>query len=185
MAMQYHELREKVDKRIWYFSNHSFTFLVDAPYTLGHSQLVLKIGKKTKEEDNFAKASIHIANCIKIFSTKLKQCDQSNKWTQLANYTKTEGSYVKTLVLRVSADEEGDTYKVHLVPYFESHSMDTEALYQKTYNVSKGTGGLVYWLGKNEHKVEIDLLPNRDHPVVKKRIRSFRLEELTSFLCAV
>jgi len=182
MAMRFYELREMVDKQIWYCTNHAFAFLVDGPYTLGHSQLVLKISKSTEEEDNFKEASIHAAKCVKTFRTKLHS--QSKKWPQLANYTETSGSYVKTLVLKVSADEEDDTYKVHLVPYFSSHCEATRKLYRETHKKEEGTGGLVHWLGRRECKVDYDIRDGRSNPIVKERIKSFNLQQLASFLCS-
>jgi hypothetical protein len=180
MAMCYNDLRDIVKKRIWYDSDDAFAFLVDTPFTFGHSQLVMKIHKWAEEEDNFAKASIHATNCIKTLRTKLY--NQWMKWPKLAEYTNTSGSYVKTLVLRVSADEAVNTYKIHLVPYFASHSNDTEELYRKNQKKKKGTGGLVNWLGERERKVDSDMCDGRNDPIVKKRIESFKLYDLTSFL---
>jgi len=182
MAMRYYKLREVVEKRIWYCSNHTFAFLVDRPYTLGHSQLVLKISKSTEEEDNFAKSSKHTAKCVKTLRTKLN--GQSKNWPQLARYTETSGSYIKTLVLRVSADEEDDTYKVHLVPYFASHHESTRKLYRETHKKKEGTGGLVHWLGRRECQVDCDIRDGYSNPIVKERIKSFDLEQLAAFLCS-
>jgi hypothetical protein len=181
MAMRFQELREMVKDRIWYCSNQAFTFLVDAPYTLGHSQLVLKVSKSAEEEYNFAKASIHATKCIRILRNKLH--NRSKEWPQLAKYTETSGSYLKTLVLKVSADEEDDTYKVHLVPYFASHLETTITLYRETLRKKKGIGGLVYWLGRRECQVDCDISDRRDAPIVKDLIRSFNLPQLASFLC--
>jgi hypothetical protein len=182
MAMRYDKLLELVEKRIWYCSDHAFAFLVDTPITLGHSQLVLGISKSAEEEDNFAKASIHATKCVKTFRTKLK--NQSTKWGKLAKYTKTSGSYIKTLVLKVSADEEEDTYKMHLVPYFTSHHEATGELYRKRQKRKKGTGGLLNWLGEREWQVDCDIRDGRSDPIVKERIKSFNLQQLASFLCS-
>jgi hypothetical protein len=186
MALCYDKLSKEVNDRIWYRSTSAFAFLVDAPYTLGHSQLVLKILKPIQEEHIFAKASIHAAKCIETLSTKLrsKLTLQRKEWRQLAIYTETSGCYEKTLVLRVSADEEADTYKVHLVPYFASHLEATGRLYRGTHNKEKGrTGGLLHWLGQREVLVDYDMRHGRSDPIVMGRIDSFNLSQLASFLC--
>jgi hypothetical protein len=186
MAYDYDTLRHKVKDRIWYPNKDkdgdedAFAYLVDTPYTLGHSQLVLKISKSTEEKDNFANVSKHVAKCIKTLSTKL-HC-QSKKWPQLAKYTLTSDSYLKTLVLRVSADEEDDTYKVHLVPYFTSHLNATRKLFRAIHNKEEGIGGLVHWLGQREVFGEYDMRDGRDDPIVKERIKSFKLQDLATFL---
>jgi hypothetical protein len=183
MALCYDELRKEVDARIWYRSTGAFAFLVDAPHTLGHSQLVLKVCESTQEEHIFATASIHAAICIETLRTKLctKVPSRRKEWRQLAEYTGTSGSYKKTLVLRVSADEEADTYKVHLVPYFASHLQATGNLFRATHHRKEGTGGLIHWLGLREVLLDYDMRHGRNDPIVMERINSFNLPKLASF----
>jgi hypothetical protein len=181
MALCYGKLRKEVDDRIWYRSRGAFAFLVDAPHTFGHSQLVLKIRKSTQEECIFARASIHAAKCVGTLRTKLPS--QRKEWQRLAKYTGTSGRYEKTLVLRVSADEEADTYKVHLVPYFASHLEATGKLYRATHNKEEDeTGGLLHWLGQREVLLDYDMRHGRNDPIVRERIESFNLPKLASFL---
>jgi len=69
----------------------------------------------------------------------------------LAKLTITDGDYIKTLILRTSANEENNEYKVHLVPYFSSHASSCKNRYTAIHSVSPGTtGGLLGWLGVRE-----------------------------------
>jgi len=107
MALCYDKLRKEVDDRIWYRSRGAFAFLVDAPHTFGHSQLVLKIRKSTQEERIFARASIHAAKCVGTLRTKLPS--QRKEWQRLAKYTGTSGRYEKTLEAMGLALEKGES----------------------------------------------------------------------------
>lgn len=185
MALPFEELRNKVDDRIWYRSTGAFAFLIYTPHTLGHSQLVLKICESTQEGRIFAMASIHAAKCIEILRTKLctKPSIKRKEWRRLVTYTRTSGLYKKTLVLRVSADEEADTYKMHLVPYFASHLEATGKLYRAIHNKEASkTGGLLHWLGQREVLLDYDIRDGFNDPIVKERIDSFNLPKLASFL---
>jgi len=177
MALPFRELRKKVADRIWYSANGAFAFLVDAPHTFGHSQLVVLI-RSNKEDKSFSKAARHIAASIRKLRTSLPG-PGDHKWKSLAEYTRSSGPYEKTLVLRVSADEEGNMYKIHLVPYFKSHLDATNKLYRATHDKTrKDKGGLLHWLGQREVILDYDIRDGRDNEIVKIRINSFRLQQL-------
>src|SRR2546428_14009630 len=120
MAMTFDKLRDVVRDRTWYRARGVFAFLVNAPLTLGHSQLVVKTPQSDTEERSFAAAAPHVANCIRVLRTRLPSHGRKS-WQSLTQYTKTSGGYRKTLVLKASAEEPKGIYKVHLVPYFASH----------------------------------------------------------------
>jgi hypothetical protein len=177
MALSFKELHNKVARRIWYSRNGAFAFLVDAPHTFGASQLVVAM-RFDKEGEAFLKVSCHIATCIGILRTSLPS-PADHEWESLAEYTRSSGSYKKTLVLRVSADERKNTYKVHLVPYFKSHLDATSKLYQVTHDKGpKEKGGLLHWLGQREVILDYDMRAGRDDKLVEARIKSFRLDQL-------
>lgn len=177
MALTFSKLRKKTADRIWYCENGAFAFLVDAPLTFGHSQLVVAIQPK-KEDESFSTVAHHIAACIKKLRTSLPS-PRDGKWKPLAEYTRSCGPYEKTLVLRVSADEKRNMYKIHLVPYFKSHLDATNKLYRVTHDKGrKGKGGLLHWLGQREVIVDYDMRDGRDSKLVKTRIKSFRLKQL-------
>lgn len=179
MARPVKELRNEVRDRIWYSRDGAFAFLIYTPHTFGHSQLVVAMPfDKEKEDEAFLKAAPHIAACIRILRNSLSS-PSDREWESLAEYTISSGAYEKTLVLRVSADEEKNTYKVHLVPYFKSHLDATNKLYQVTHD-KKPTkkGGLLHWLGQREVIVDYDMRHGTDDKCVKNRIESFRLHQL-------
>lgn len=164
--------------RAWYENGNVYAFLVDAPHTFGHTQLVLKTNDMENEEDCFRKAFSHVASCIKKLRTVL-QDNFADDYAPLLRYTRTSGKYIKTLVLRVSAREGRGEYKVHLVPYFESHFKTTNKLYHATHNKhKKEAGGLLHWLGLREVLLDYDMREGRGSQVVKMRIQSFGLQKL-------
>jgi len=168
---------KQIRDRTWYENDDAYAFLVDAPHTFGHSQLVVRI-RSDKEDESFSKAAPHIAACIRKFRTSLPDPGGRN-WKSLAHYTRSSGSYKKTLVLRVSANEERNTYKIHLVPYFKSHLDATNKLYQVTHDKEpKDKGGLLHWLGQREVILDYDMRDGRDNKLVKTRINSFSLQQL-------
>ena len=181
MALTFSKLRKETADRIWYSANGAFAFLVDAPHTFGHSQLVVAI-QPNKEDESFSTVAHHIAACIKKLRTSLPS-PSDDKWRSLAEYTRSSGPYEKTLVLRVSADEKKDMYKIHLVPYFKSHLDATNKLYRVTHDKGrKDKGGLLHWLGQREVIVDYDMRDGRDNKLVKTRIKSFRLQQLALML---
>ncbi len=168
--------------RTWYTEGDAYAFLVDAPITLGHSQLWVR--SCGTEEDSFTSAAVHIAKCIKILRLTIWHLDLK-EWTALARYTGTSGTYQKTLLLKTSATEKKEEYKVHLVPYFCSHLDATNQLYCALQGAQQpASGGLLHWVGERERVVDYDMRDGRDDAVVKKRIASFKLRRLTSKLSA-
>jgi hypothetical protein len=164
--------------RTWYCTKDAYAFLVDAPITLGHSQLIV-IGKTSNyEEDSFKRASVHIVRCIKRLRSILCTLNL-NKWNALARYTGTSGQYKKTLVLKASAKENEHEYKIHLVPYFSSHFDSTNRLHAATQEInSSDPGGLLHWVGERERLVDYDMRDGRENTIIKKRITSFNIPEL-------
>ena len=148
-----------------------YIFLSRSPLTFGHSQLVIQstvTRKKMEEEDFFKCSSYIIKNAIATFRTVFgdKKIHQDKKFKNLAEMTVTKGSYIKTLILRASANEEdGKEYKVHLVPYFKSHEMICKKRYRRIHKIPRvsldETGGLLGWLGKTEDEVDkLEAEPN-------------------------
>jgi hypothetical protein len=176
-------LRKKVDKRVWHENENKtlFVFLVDKPITFGHSQLVMSISPGTHEEEVFKKAADHIAICIGRFrSTFMPQILE--EWGPLAKYTGTSWPYVKTLILRASANEDqGKEYKVHLVPCFASHQQSANDLFQARFGGSDA-GGLLHWIGEREHLVDYDKEMSPSSAVSDERINSFCLTGLAAIL---
>lgn len=178
--------RERVNERVWYqngnrnANGYAYAFLVDAPITFGHSQLVLFTDESMEEQDCFTIAARHIANCIAALRTTIPGALADTRWTALAEYTGTSDECLKTLVLKVSADEDRDVYKIHLVPYFESHFDATNELYRENMELTdeEAKGGLLHWIGEREQTVDRDMLAGRKDSVVIARIASFRLPEL-------
>ena len=181
MALTFSKLYKETADRTWYDTDGAFAFLVDAPLTFGHSQLVVKI-QSNKQDESFSAVAHHIAACIKNLRTSLPSPSE-DKWRSLAAYTRSFGPYKKILLLRVSADETRNMYKIHLVPYFKSHLDATNKLYRVTHNKGrKGKGGLLHWLGQREVIVDYDMRDGRDNKLVKTRIKTFRLKQLASRL---
>jgi hypothetical protein len=138
-----------------------------------------------REEGSFKSAAVHIAACVKILRLTLRDLNL-NRWKALACYTGTSGRYKKTLVLKASASEKKDVYKVHLVPYFGSHLRATNQLYRALQGLKKAEpGGLLHWVGERERVVDYDMLRNGQHSKDgKKRIASFKLPLLKATLHA-
>lgn len=174
-------LREKVDDRVWYENENktSFAFLVHAPIAFGHSQLVMSISPDNNEEEAFRSAAEHIAVCIGRFRSTFLMSLNLGEWGPLAQYTGTSGKYVKTLVLKASANEDQGEYKVHLVPCFSSHLEAANVLFRARFRES-GSGGLLHWIGEREHLVDYDTLPL--DAAAEQRIKSFCLTGLTAVL---
>jgi hypothetical protein len=173
---------EKLRDRTWYEKDGAYAFLVDAPHTFGHSQLVVTVRGVGKEENSFSTAARHIVGCIKRLRMSLPKPDDPN-WKALARYTRTSGPYKKMLLFRVSANEKRNEYKVHLVPYFKSHLDATNRLYRATHNKGpRAKGGLLHWLGLREVILDYDMRDGRNSKVVQSRIKAFRLQLLASKL---
>ncbi len=136
----------------------SYIFLVDTPVTFGHSQLVMNFPCDACHSESacFNQAAPIIEKALSTFKQMLNPRTVNEFW-ELAEFTFTKKSYIKTLILRVSAQEDrGKEYKVHLVPYFESHACLCRKRYTAIHNVDrKKKGGLIGWLGERETIVEI------------------------------
>jgi hypothetical protein len=132
----------------------------------------------------FNNASDAIKECLKVLRKQLPNAIKVDTWKALSDYTKTKGKYKKTLVLKTSADEEKNEYKVHLVPYFQSHLDSTTLLYQHVHSAEKGkTGGLLCWLGERERRVDNQIEIWRDTTrFPTDLVNSFRLIELARYL---
>lgn len=181
--MKLDNVPEGLHDRTWYSQDNTYAFLVDAPITLGHSQLKVKTGETQQEEDSFEVAAGHVVKCIRTLRTTLSALRLDN-WAALARYTNTSGNYVKTLVLKVSANEPKGEYKIHLVPYFDSHLQTTTRLHCAMQELdSDRPGGLLHWVGQRERVVDYDMRYTRDDEAVKRRITSFNLPQLASELC--
>ncbi len=127
-----------------------------------------------------ATALAHATQCIGVIRAKLPN-PRGKVWQTLATYTGTSGHYLKTLILKVSAAEKEDVYKVHLVPYFMSHLKATNKLFQATHGKNTA-GGLLHWIGQREVLVDYDMRDGRKNELVKRRISSFDLPGLASVL---
>jgi hypothetical protein len=168
--------------RTWYVAEDAYTFLVDSPITFGHSQLKVCLNHSNFEEDIFRNASGHIANCIKTIRKTLRGLDIA-QWPSLASYTGTSGKFNKTLLLKASAKEAKNEYKIHLVPYFSSHLRATKKLYSAIQELeSNKPGGLLHWVGQRERLVDYDMRNGRNDETIIKRIESFCLLRLASAL---
>ena len=175
-------------KRTWYElcdNDLNITLMiVEAPITFGHSQLILTTHKKIEEDVKFEMASFVIKRCLPIIKECIPSAVENDTWKKLKEYTGTKGRYIKTLILRASADENENQYKVHLVPYFNSHFCSTKRLFRQNRNVDKNcTGGLLRWLGKREKVLddEIEIWRCTDRfPVTL--IDSFKLIKLAALL---
>ena len=55
---------DHLSNRAWYNETSAYAFLVHAPITFGHSQLVVSFSPCISEEDAFSLAAKHIAICI-------------------------------------------------------------------------------------------------------------------------
>jgi hypothetical protein len=146
-------------------------FLSRSPLTFGHSQLLIpSLGDC--EQDLFRLAAEIVYNVISTFTTvfgNLKLLHEKEIFKPLAKNTLTRGSYNKTLVLRTSAQESnGKEYKVHLVPYFQSHAELCRKRFHSLHAVTpEQVGGLLGWLGEREDDVdkwEVD--PNPTKPML-------------------
>ncbi len=143
-----------------------YIFFSRAPLTFAHSQLVIPAppGQKNSGQIDEAKffkwAACLIKRAIITFSKALydKRVHTDGKYKGLAEVTRTEGNYLKTLIVRASASEKiGLEYKVHLVPYFESHRNECAERFKARHRIpahSVREGGLLGWLGERENQVD-------------------------------
>jgi hypothetical protein len=165
--------------RAWYNETSAYAFLVHAPITFGHSQLIVSLPPCIHEEDAFSLAAKHITICIARLRLTFVNLDLE-EWGTLAQYTVTSGQYVKTLVLKVSANENQGEYKIHLVPCFSSHIEAANDLFWARLGKKQARGGLLYWIGRREDLVDHDTSPL--DAVAEERIKSFCLTGLSATL---
>jgi hypothetical protein len=157
-------------------------FLVNRPLTFGHSQLVMPIPTNlstTKESTIFECASIIIKRAIKGFEEAFGEDNlhEEARFYDLAKRTLSNGKYEKTIIMRVSADEDpSKLYKVHLVPYFESNADQCQERYYSIHKVPDKRGGLIGWLGDRETEVDCWQVGNDELSTVAKDI--WKLPEL-------
>ena len=136
-------------------------FLSRAPLTLGHSELVIPSPPYGKiSEAKFFECASHIIKRAIATFVKAFDCDKihtkDKTFENLSKFTKTEGQYIKTLILKASANENlEEQYKVHLVPYFESHDIECKKRYDTRHRGLKSSkGGLLAWLGEREDEAD-------------------------------
>jgi len=139
-------------------------FLSRAPLTFGHSQLVLppppckSKNEKIPETIFFEFASYIVKRALAAFEKVLgkKEVHQNPTFKHLAESTYSYGKYIKTLVVRASASEKvGSEYKIHLVPYFQSHETECLKRFRAQHKVPPNKkGGLLGWLGERETEID-------------------------------
>jgi len=170
--------------------------LSHTPLTFGHSQLIMKfLGNKRqiKESIRFEHAAQIIKNTISVFEQAfgLEELHiREQELRPLAEISRTSGKYIKTLILRSSAEEhaceEYIEYKVHLVPYFASQAANCKSRYRTLHFLSSDeTGGLLGWLGERE--TEVDRWQKPQHPWANSLNRiaceDWKMPELAKLLC--
>ncbi len=141
-------------------------FLSRSPLTLGHSQLVIPSPSWSTAENPASEASFfEIASVIIVralqtyqqaFSNKASLVQEEDIFRALSESTYSYGQYMKTLVVRASAEEKaGKQYKVHLVPYLRSHEAECLKRFRALHAVTPDRkGGLIGWLGDRETEVD-------------------------------
>jgi len=156
-------------------------FLVDSPLTFAHSQLAIKFSESPHSDESicFQIAAQIVQKAISTFK-QLLNSNTVDHFKELAEFTRTEKNYIKTLVLRASAQEDRGEYKIHLVPYFGSHAETCQKRYTAIHRDAQ-PGGLLGWLGDKETEVDKWKRENeaRIDDVVTKQ---WRLPELAKLL---
>jgi hypothetical protein len=138
-----------------------------------------------REEEDMFKATIElIVKCIRVFRTELPNAIENNEWEVLKKYTNTSGKYKKTLILKTSANEQCCEYKIHLIPFFESHLCDTKRLFHNGRQLDETKiGGLLGWLGHQERLVDDQIeLPWDTHRCPEALFNSFNIIKLAELL---
>ena len=168
-----------------------YIFFSRAPLTFAHSQLVIPAppGQNDSgmidEARYFKWATCVIERAIATFTKAFRgeQVHNRDEYKELAELTQTKGGYLKTLILRASASERiGSEYKVHLVPYFESHRDDCARRFRTRHKILPGDrreGGLLGWLGERENQVdEWEVDPPPDYRLDEIANKDLGMEEL-------
>lgn len=199
----YEELRSR--NQVWLDDGEScYAFLVDAPISFGHSQLVLNGREGFSEEDNFVRSASVVGECIHSLRTTLTS-SKAGDFRRLRRYTGSTGEYVKTCVLKASANEPRGQYKVHMVPLFSGQLEETAVSFRARMGerlrelsrvpeshiapdefdaLKDGRGGLLYWIGTREDAVDRDMcgLRTQHSAYSDQLVQTFRLGELASEL---
>lgn len=143
-----------------------YIFFSRAPLTFAHSQLVIPAppgqndSSSIDEAKYFKWAAYLVEGAIATFTKAFRgeKVHEDTKYKELAEVTRTRGGYLKTLILRASASEKiGSEYKIHLVPYFESHRNLCAERFKAQNGLpadSDREGGLLGWLGERENEVD-------------------------------
>jgi len=155
------EIEELSDKPFAMILSRPHIFMVRSPLTFGHSQVRIPIPPNkpnTTEIDYWQWAALMIKKAIKvnIEAFVVKQLHLHNSFSELAKETQTWGDYIKTLVWRGSAEEnQEEEYRVHLIPYFESHEKLCNEYFDQLYlKGNKKEGGLLGWISEREKVVD-------------------------------
>jgi len=152
-------------------------FITNAPLTFGHSQLVVPAFPETDPVDEsklFRLAAPLIENVLKVFEIFFAKGKHHRKapFQKLAEDTHSYGRYIKTLILRTSADDDPKTkVKFHLVPYFESNQVDCHKRFHSLHRAPPNKiGGMIGWLGERETKLDNWLVDGFPGPITLDQI---------------
>lgn len=166
-------------------------FLTNAPLTFGHSQLVVPAppgADSVNESTLFREAANLIEGVLHLFKNAFgeKKLHARAPFQKLAEDTYSYGKYIKTLILRTSADDDPDIkIKFHLVPYFESNQ---EACHKRFHSLHTAPpnqkGGMIGWLGERETQLDNWLVDGVPGPLTLDQIgrEVWKLPELAKRL---
>ena len=140
-----------------------YIFLSRSPITFGHSIIVIPKPPKRDHADEqtfFKWSANYISYGINRFNFAFNNLaiHTERKFKTIAEFTKTKGNYIKTLVLKASANENTSmVYKIHLIPYFNSHHLASQKRFKNLYpdyKLGDLQGGLLGWIGEQEDQVD-------------------------------
>lgn len=143
--------------------NGPYIFLSRAPITFAHSILVIPKPRQSKfvsEATFFRWSADLIEQVIYLFNIAfgIKKIHTDTSFRILAEGTMSKGEYIKTLILKASANEDLNTvYKVHLLPYFQSHDIDCQQRFfalHRSIDLGEKKGGLLGWIGQREDEAD-------------------------------
>lgn len=178
---RYPAIQKTADKETLASLINARIFLVESPLTFAHSQLAIKFSESAHpdESSRFRIAAQIVQKAISTFKQLLSP-NTIDYFKELAEFTHTKENYIKTLVLRVSAQEDSWEYKIHLVPYFVSHAAACQERYTDIH-CDNQPGGLLGWLGDRETEVDRWKRENAAHldDIVTNK---WRLPELAKLL---
>jgi hypothetical protein len=170
--------KQKNVKNTWSeVSRFPHIFLTNAPLTFGHSQLVVpaRPGKDSVNESTlFRSAAGLIEDVLEVFKNVFgkEKLHARPPFQKLAEDTYSYGRYIKTLILRTSADDDPDTkIKFHLVPYFESNQADCHKRFHSLHRARPNKkGGMIGWLGERETQLDNWLVDGFPGPLTLDQI---------------